>query len=334
MSATTTCEALPYPCLTDTFARHWIEDLATAADNALNRIQSDVDVVNKRGKAQMRRMNSNQTMTAGAFTTVTYDTTDYQPTPAWVNAATGVIVPTVPGLYFVDGRASRGSPSADAYILEIQYNAATVLSRKFDNSTGGGVGENYGVQGLVLVNMVGTNELRMRFEPITNASPVIRARFAAQLLVRCNPPLNANPYFEKDATNWSIITNVTSIARSTTQAYRGNASLLVTPSGTNWFIGSEHVNFGASVAGKIYLGTVYVRPASTMNMHLELAWYNSVDTLLSTSVGSTFSATGGVWNALNVRATAPANTQRVQLQVSGASNVVTHVDDAQFTLAC
>src|SRR6185295_11440563 len=144
MSAVTPVEALPYPCLTDPFARHWIEDLAVAADTSLNRIRSDVDLVEKRAKCGLRRPSTTQLLASPGPSTVTYDTVDYDnTTPAWGSAATGLITPHLAGIYYVDANLTLtaiGGGQVDATTMEIQYNGVSQVVRRWSGgiSVGGG----------------------------------------------------------------------------------------------------------------------------------------------------------------------------------------------------
>lgn len=331
MPGTTTCEALPFLCLSDVMARQSIQDLASAADFALNRIASDVALIDARPKAQMRRILSNQATVAGSYTVCTYDTTDFEPaspTPAWCSQGAGTITPTVAGLYFVEGRVRRDN-IASSYVVDLQYNAVTKVARKFDTDA-----EFMGVQALIVVNFAGTNALRMRMQPTTVAAAIRSSRFAAQWINRCNPVLNNNPYFERNITSWFNTGGSNTLVWSTAQKYRGNASLEVTPGAINWSVGNSH--FPGVVVGSIYQGVAFVRPATTQNMHAELRWYTAPDVFLSTTTGATISATGGAWTMLHVSGTAPATAARAQLVIDhdGAAAVVTYIDDAQVYKAC
>ena len=336
MPGTTTCEALPFLCLSDVMARQSIQDLASAADFVLARIASDVAVVDARPKAQMRRLLSNQATVAGSYTVATYDTTDFEPglpSPVWCSQGSGTITPTVAGIYFVEGRLRRDA-SASSYVLDLQYNGVTQVARKFDTAADGGVTDSLGVQALVVVNFAGTNALRMRFQPTTVASAIRQARFAAQWINRCNPVLNPNPYFEKSVANWHNTAGVNTLTWSTAQKYRGNASLEVTPGAINWSVGNSH--FPGIVVGTIYQGVAFVRPATTQNMHAELRWFTAADAFISTTTGATISCTGGAWTMIHVSGTAPATAARCQMVIDhdGAAAVVTYIDDAQVYDAC
>jgi hypothetical protein len=341
LSGVTSCEALPYPCLTDPQQRHWIQDLATSTDFVLNRIASDVAVVDQRPKAQARRMNADQAMVANVATVVTYDTADFQPTdPTWIDLGNGLIAPTVAGVYFVEGRVSRGAPAGNAYVLDLQYNSVTIMSRKFDAAAGGGLLENQGISGLAVVTLPLSSPgaaFRMRFNPITNASVVRRARMAVQWLGRCNPPINANPYFEKNVNNWSVVGGGPfAIAWSTTQARRGNASMRITPTVAGWTVGSEHV-LGVNGNAAAYQAVAFVRTTTgSRTMSIQLAYYTSADVFITSSGSPAVTVNNTSWTMLVTSNTPPVNAARVQLRLVdlGAGLDVTYIDDAYVYKAC
>lgn len=338
MSEVTSNEALVYPCLTELQQRHWIQDLASSADLALTRIQSDIDFVTHRPKARMRRTSGTQTVVDNTPTVLTYTVTDYQPSPiAWANVAAGTISPTVAGLYYVEVLCQCNfSGSGDAYVLDIQYGGVTYLSRKWDFSTGF---DGLKVSGLIPVDLLsGTSavpELRARLT-VSDADPgsvaVSTARFACQMMTRCGAALNVNPWMERTVSPWTG--SLTTVALSTTEKWRGNSSLRAVPSAINYQVISDR--FPAAV-GVRYQGIAYVRADATSSHHAEIRFYNNAGTLVGTATGSTTTTTANTWVPVFVTsAAAPATTVAAQLIIDhdGAATTPIYVDDAQVYQAC
>lgn len=123
--------------------------------------------------------------------------------------------------------------------------------------------------------------------------------------------LNANPYFETNAANWSVTGGT--FVRSTAQFHEGAASGLLTPDGVTATaeVGSELV---AVTAGKTVRVSSWVRTGVTRSINIGMNWYNSTPTFLSADVVATASITLNTWTFVHFTAVAPANTAFVQMK--------------------
>lgn len=120
-------------------------------------------------------------------------------------------------------------------------------------------------------------------------------------------PLNANPSFEVDASGWAG--TGASVARSTAQAHDGVASLLITPNGVSASGGANATTRVAVAAGRTYLASVWAySPAGWSDLRPAVDWYTALSggSFISTSLGSAFAASAGVWTLLAGVYTAPA----------------------------
>lgn len=329
---------LPYPCVEDPQERQGIEDLAVAADLALNWIKSDLDYVSNRPKAQMRRpAGTVQSIAAGAPAVITYTTTDYDnANPAWAATGTGLLTPHLAGIYYVDFsiRESATTPNfGDSYTVDIQYNGVSILFRKLGAATP------FPIKLAGLVKIVPASPLpalRARLQTFGAGTPVEfeRARLALQFLARCSAPLNANPWFEQTIAPWTGQAGA-AVALETSVAYRGNTSMQVSgpTGGAAW---SEAI---PAAAGIRYFGQMWSRSqtGSNVNWTPQLRWYDAGMVLLSTSNGTFVSSPPASFIVSTVNAVAPASTAFVQLAgfhsgVSPTFDVA--IDDATLIAAC
>lgn len=124
--------------------------------------------------------------------------------------------------------------------------------------------------------------------------------------------LNANPYFETDASDWTGTGGTA--ARSTAQFHEGTASLLFTPDGVTVTTDARTGNAPA-VAGLSYRASAWVRCAVARNVSININWRNAAGGLLSTS-SSVVSLAATTWTLMDFTATAPAGTALAQMTVS------------------
>jgi hypothetical protein len=145
------------------------------------------------------------------------------------------------------------------------------------------------------------------------------------------PALNANPYFETDASNWSGLGST--VVRSTAQAHEGVASLLFTPDGVTVTTDARSENVPATV-GTSYRASAWVWCAVSRNISININWRNSVGGLVATS-SSVVAVTASTWTLLDYTAPpAPPLTTQAQVTVSmgatpPASNQV-WIDEARI----
>ncbi|GAB3817631.1 hypothetical protein [Micromonospora zhanjiangensis] len=91
---------------------------------------------------------------------------------------------------------------------------------------------------------------------------------------------NANPYFETDASNWSGV-NGASVARTTILSWEGLGALTITPAASAG-PGAQSEELPAT-AGNSYWLSGRLRSWSAATRTINLAWYNSSHSLISTS---------------------------------------------------
>lgn len=144
------------------------------------------------------------------------------------------------------------------------------------------------------------------------------------------PDLNSNPYFETNATGWTALNGT--VARSTTQAHEGAASLLLTPNGSSASVEARADNVAVTV-GVTYEGTAWVRCAVARNIQAAIIWRNAANAIVSTTLGPATAVAAGTWTPLSVSGIAPTSaTQATFVPVSmggtpPAGHTV-HIDEA------
>jgi hypothetical protein len=142
--------------------------------------------------------------------------------------------------------------------------------------------------------------------------------------------LNANPYFEVDASNWTALGGT--FVRSTAQFHQGVASGLLTPDGVTVTVEARATSVPADVGGT-YWASAWVRCAASRNVSVSINWRNAGGGFLSTST-STVAVTLNTWTLIDLVATAPASTGLAELSVSmGATPPVghtLHIDEAKL----
>jgi hypothetical protein len=131
--------------------------------------------------------------------------------------------------------------------------------------------------------------------------------------------LGSNAYFDTNATGWDPTNS--SIARSTTFVHPDAvASLRVTPNGSSaqgGAVANSSTAVGTVTPAVVYLVDAWVySPAGWSDIRPCIDWYNSANTYLSTSTGSTAMAVpAGTWTYLRQLLTAPASASRIRTRV-------------------
>jgi hypothetical protein len=154
-------------------------------------------------------------------------------------------------------------------------------------------------------------------------------------LVGGQPVLNANPYFETDASGWTA-TGGTG-GRSTDFAHQGTASYKLTPDGATatplmamTATGSPAVTVGQSYTGSGWLYS----PAGHGTVNLAIDWLDGSNANLLTSQGTVSALGAGLWTFYTVTATAPLNAVKASLKArmpgTPASSVVLYADEMKL----
>ncbi|MGA4726297.1 hypothetical protein ACPB67_02655 [Micromonospora taraxaci] len=143
--------------------------------------------------------------------------------------------------------------------------------------------------------------------------------------------LNANPFFETNATSWSPSSGT--FVRSTAQFHQGVASGLLTPDGVNTHpaVGSELV---PGIAGVSFRARGWVRCAVARSIQFGFNWYNASSGYISESV-TTEALAANTWTFLDFSAVAPSLTALTQIKVvlpgvAPSSNLL-YLDEAQIS---
>jgi hypothetical protein len=127
-------------------------------------------------------------------------------------------------------------------------------------------------------------------------------------------PLNANPFFETNATDWTS-SGYSTIARSTAQFHSGAASLLCTPTGSTATPKAQTTALYAVTAGSRYEFRGWVRPTTAnKTVRIYIDWYDNTPTLLSSTTRD-ITAVAGVWLWAWVRGTAPAGATQARIAI-------------------
>ena len=126
--------------------------------------------------------------------------------------------------------------------------------------------------------------------------------------------LNANPYFETNATNWPATGGT--FVRSTAQAHEGVASGLLTPDGVTASVevGSE---LRAASPNANYRVQAWVRCAVSRVVKIGINWHTSTPTFLSDSMNPALTTVAAnTWTLLTFSAVAPVGTAFAQLKLA------------------
>ena len=131
-----------------------------------------------------------------------------------------------------------------------------------------------------------------------------------------------NPSFETDTTGWFSV--VSTITRITSSAFAGSASLAVTSTSVNNTSGASWPSSSRPTAssGQVWTGSAYVRPLSGNErlMRVNLRFYNSGGSVVSTATGTAVTAKFNSWTRVFVMGTAPATTASVEIQIQTQRN--------------
>lgn len=127
-------------------------------------------------------------------------------------------------------------------------------------------------------------------------------------------PVNANPFFETNATDWTN-SGYSTIARSTSQAHEGTASLLCTPNGSTATPKAQTTALYAVTTGARYAMRGWTR-STTANKTVRyyIDWYDNTPTLLGSTVQD-FTAVAGAWVYGEVRGTAPVGATQARIAI-------------------
>ena len=142
--------------------------------------------------------------------------------------------------------------------------------------------------------------------------------------------LNANSTFETDLSSWTG--NTGTIARVNTQAHSGSWSMQLTPNGTSPSPRAESEQI-AVTAGTLYRAQGWLRCATSRSVSLNVNWYDSGHSYMSTSSNSQ-TVTANTWTFFNAAFNAPAGAAYGQLAPTVTSTPpvtdVLFVDDVAF----
>ena len=148
--------------------------------------------------------------------------------------------------------------------------------------------------------------------------------------------LISNSSFENDVSGWSETAQATAAA-SKDRSKHGYYSLKVTPSAANPYVGTAEGTSAMEIfpnADYTYSGWVYVPDDNSLEAQLEIAWWNSSGTLISTHQSS--AAAKGSWQFLSLTASPPENAEYVSLRLRGtgtyAADDVFYFDAAQLEI--
>ena len=143
----------------------------------------------------------------------------------------------------------------------------------------------------------------------------------------------SNSTFEGNVSGWSETAQAT-VSASTDRSKHGYYSLKMTASGANAYVGTTEGASGLSVskASYTYSGWVFVPAENSLDAQLEIAWWNSSGTLISSNQSR--SAAKGGWQYLSVTAAAPENAATASVRFRGtgsyAAGDVFYLDAVQF----
>lgn len=145
--------------------------------------------------------------------------------------------------------------------------------------------------------------------------------------------LNANPYFEVDASSWTPVNGAAAV-RSTAQFHEGAASLLITPNGTS-SVPQAQSDEVTAVAGRSYTISGWLRSTTAATRRLGLFWFDASHTFISANeISQALSA--GVWTQYGPTAfSAPVGAAYVRVVTNDpgtpAAAATWHLDEATVT---
>lgn len=136
---------------------------------------------------------------------------------------------------------------------------------------------------------------------------------------------------ETDATGWTADTNC-AVAQSAAQASTGTNSLSLTSTAGGDMSAKLTTKITDVEVGKEYTALAKSRSAvSVRSANVDIKWYTSGDSLISTSSGATTANSTSAWTAHTVTATAPATAAKAEIilyvESTGAGSEVHYFDD-------
>lgn len=142
---------------------------------------------------------------------------------------------------------------------------------------------------------------------------------------------SADGGFETDDGGWQVTGGT--IARSTAQAHTGDASLLLTVSGSPVQAYTRPTSAAEVVVGESYTASMWVRCSVSRNVFCAIDWYDAGFNYLTTS-GTTVAVTADTWTLISTTQTAPANAAFAgygpTMSGSPANGTLLYVDDADL----
>jgi hypothetical protein len=160
------------------------------------------------------------------------------------------------------------------------------------------------ISALAAAPISGGNNVTVSQGSVVGAQPATFSVDLMRRVVSTVTPVNANPYFETNANDWTN-SGFTSIARSTVQFHQGAASLLLTPSGGSATPLARTTTIYPVTAGQAFEFRAWVR-ATTANktIRLYLEWLNASNAIIATSTRD-ITPIAGTWLYANVTAGQP-----------------------------
>lgn len=147
-------------------------------------------------------------------------------------------------------------------------------------------------------------------------------------------PLNLNPYFETNATDWFAAGG--SVARSTAQFHSGVASLLLTPDGVTATARAQITDFEPMIVDVDYTLSIWVRCSVSRNVSMDIAWYDEDQVFTVTSTAFTQAVVANTWTKMEQTWTVPEGTgfarPRIYMTGTPPANNLLYIDDATFTV--
>jgi hypothetical protein len=138
----------------------------------------------------------------------------------------------------------------------------------------------------------------------------------------------SNYNFETNTSGWTSGENA-SISRSTAKAYSGVASLKVTSNTGNADYWANNTVYSAVTAGQSYSASAYVQSETySTKVHIRIDWYNSSNTLISSSESNDFYVNSSSWTKVIVSDIAP--TAAVNAIVTFRNFSVTSSSESMF----
>ena len=141
----------------------------------------------------------------------------------------------------------------------------------------------------------------------------------------------------RDST-YSVTASNSTVTSGTVYRVGNGLQLTATATGTavlsSWDGSTTSQLMGIYYPNTSYTFSIYVQPATTSETFTpKISWYDSTNTLISTSSGTSFNLNAGVWTRPYVTATAPATTAYATVEIdwtTATTGDVVIVDEALF----